>query len=361
MALSAQRTLSATLKGWLPCFLLILTAHQTFCFAAEARISLAAQDMNGMSIAAVFSESTQGNYIFGHDLIQNNIQNTQPLLLLRDIPITQAKQALAFSLNCWWSPRPDGTVFLSQSNKLSVNTALSNSVRSYGPENGSAMLPLVRQLLEPWLVDQASIDYMGHTWSATLSPEGLQHFHNILACLESPKHPIPMLAEAIHLPSQQAHTTSALYADSWNELFINLHRKGCAGISVRPQLLRQPFSAPITIPKCTLRDIPRHLQKVGVQAAWIHGILCCDLATENTQLCSHTHPAWQRVIVRLPVLSDPLTLATIHAQISQRHQDLFSQPDFALYALAHNNSLLIAAPPHDVKRIITWLEQKGLE
>ncbi len=137
--------------------------------------------------------------------------------------------------------------------------------------------------------------------------------------------------------------------------------------SISPALIQEGLpDRHLALPAIRIGDLPRQFARIGIQTAFIHGVLCCSSLAEPVE--DRRHPAQRRRLAMLPLrhlvrdANEGLVLATA---LRERVMPwCWSRPGHGLWFLDRRGTLLVAADPtviHAVLDALALVDRQGLE
>lgn len=255
------------------------------------------------------------------------------------------RQAVAFALDCWWAPEADDGIRLTRASTLPLGSL---KVQVLPSQVGNPRAePMVRDLLVPWLSGLAGLAHhpSDGSWAVNLDSAGRQQLITILTLLERPRVEIPALVPAADQTDLTLPLGEPPVGDTWPVLAQDLLRRTGQGLAIRdPDHLPPPR---LTGRPATLGELPRAFH--GVQAAWIHGVLCIRAIDPSGELPDDAaHPGTLRRFACLPIAhllaeAPDLTAEALADAVRRRTGPArWTRPGYALVAVESGRMLLAA-------------------
>ena len=334
------------------------------------RVSYQAADQEVADLLAGLGTFNNEHYQPDIDMLISGIGATRARFSLINASSTACRQALAFSLDCWWAHESPGTIALLTSNNppqgvLSVRTCTSTLRRQ------STIPPLVDRLIAPWLSGKAGLSCLPEdaTWAATLDANGHQRLFELLRVCERLSARATTRIADVDMPDLRRLTSREMTVHNWGALVEELAQSMQASIAIAPLLQLQKFPlGGVRVRQQTLGQIITTLREYGIVSRWSHGVLCLSENDRQPARFDREHPAQRRQLACIPiahVLSNALegeVLTTmIRRYVSPSSWDL---PGAGLELLDQNRVLLVAGDidaQHAVLEAINAIDRLGLE
>lgn len=271
-------------------------------------------------------------------------------------------QALAHAAGLWWCPTPHGDELTAlrtvPRSTLVVRTHSSALLRDQLAE------PLARRLLAPWLgvgVETHAADGQGEgtlsydpehgDWTAVLDAAGQSRLVSLLTLLQRPLPQVPdLLPPAGQLPPDLP-LAGTLPAGAWAAWCRALSAATASSVSLAPDVIAG--AAPEVVLHGTVSDLPALLVASKLYVRAIDQVLCLGRTPPQPRL----HPALRCGLAVIP-LNHLLPTPEQGATVAQAVAPLVpAEPGWGLQWLPASQSLLIAADPATIHRVLDALDQ----
>ena len=346
------------------------------------RINYQAADQEVADLFAGLGAFSSEHFQPDVDLLVSGIGATRARFSLIQASSAACRQALAFSLDCWWAYESDGIIALLTSDNppqgvVSVRTCTSTLRRQ------PAIPPLVDRLIAPWLDGKiggkirgkedgkTGLSYLPEdaTWAATLDDNGHQRLFELLRVCERLSARATTRIPDVDLPDLRRLILTEIAVHNWGALVEELAQSMQASVAIAPLLQLQKFPlGGVRIRQQKLDQIISTLREYGIVSRWSHGVLCLSENDRQPARFDREHPAQRRQLACIPIghlLSQALdgeVLATmIRRYVTPSSWDL---PGAGLELLDQNRVLLVAGDidaQHAVLDAINTIDRLGME
>jgi hypothetical protein len=325
--------------------------------APAVHITYAATDQEATVVLAALSELSGVHQELEVELLVSGLGNDKPVFHLEDAAPAGQRQALAHALGCWWEEKPDHGMLFTRQPHLSQGRL---EVRNFPSalRGNPSLEGLARQLMVPWLGGDAGLSLHAEdgAWTATLDSSGHAHLLEVLDLLERAQPRCLQIFTDPDLPDLDL-PSPAVHATTWHSLAEQLGRAAHLSVSIGFGLLTVPPPAGgISIPATRLGDLPRRLSVVGIEAGFLHGVLCLD----DRMIEEREHPGQCRRLALLPIphlATTPIEGECI-ATALRRHvrPERWQLPGAGIHYLEPSHALLVAADPATQAAVLEALD-----
>ncbi|MBA2479844.1 MAG: hypothetical protein H0V44_04210 [Planctomycetes bacterium] len=276
------------------------------------------------------------------------------------------RQAFAFSTGCWWARAADGPEVV-----YTTDTHLPSGPQSVrwvtsGLVDQPALEPLVAGLMLPWLGGDAGLSYQSDIgrWPATLDRAGHAQLTEILTLLERPRPHAPSWLPDPDCPDLEIRIAAPLRAAVWGGMARAISQATGISVALAPDLPARDAADTIDVPPGSVSTLIAGLNRQGVSARCIRGVLCLGRAAVSDL----EHPGSARRTAVLPIgqlvrsdVDGELITAVLTRRVSTNS---WKRPGYCLSYLPQHRSLLIAADVpaiHAVMEAIERLDRLGID
>jgi hypothetical protein len=276
------------------------------------------------------------------------------------------RQAVAHAFGCWWAHAAEGPEIVYTrdahlpAGRQSVRWATSGLI------DQPALETLVTGLMTPWLGGDAGLSYQPDIgrWPATLDRAGHAQLTDLLTLLERATPRCPSRLPDPDEVDLEARIEAPLRSGTWSSLARAISKAGGISVALAPDLPANLGTQDIELPPGTLASVVSALERQGISARCVHGVLCLG----RQPVGDREHPGTLRRLALVPIpqliqrdVDGELIAAALERRVAP---NAWARPGYALAYLPKAGGLLIAADAptiHEVLDALDRLDRLGVD